>query len=89
MAGKFPLYTDADIRGSLVKGLRKHGRDVVRSVEAFPEGTDDDVHFEKAAELRLTHRGSVFLTTLRFVRARRASSVNSALLIAAARSNCL
>ncbi len=51
MAGKFPLYTDADIRGSLVKGLRERGWDVVRAVEAFPEGTDDDVHFEKAAEL--------------------------------------
>lgn len=51
MAGKFPLYTDADIRGSLVKGLRRRGWDVVRAVEMFPEGTEDEVHFARAAEL--------------------------------------
>jgi hypothetical protein len=51
VAGKFPRYTDADIRGSLVKGLRHRSWDVVRAVEVFPEGTGDEVHFEKAAVL--------------------------------------
>lgn len=49
MAGRFPLYTDADLHGPLVDGLIEHGWDVVRAVDAFPEGTNDDAHFEHAA----------------------------------------
>lgn len=57
MAG-FPLYTDADVRGPLIKGLRKRGWDIVRAVEAFPEGTSDEVHFEHAAK-----NGRCFVTS--------------------------
>lgn len=51
MAGRFPLYTDADIYGPLVDALIRLGWDVMRAVDAFPEGTDDDVHVERAAQL--------------------------------------
>ena len=51
MAGRFPLYTDADVQGPLVGALVLAGWDVVRAVDVLPEGTDDDVHFERAAQL--------------------------------------
>lgn len=51
MAGHFPLYTDADVYGPLVSALKRNGWDVLRAVEAFPEGTKDRPHFERAAEL--------------------------------------
>lgn len=51
MSGRFPLYIDADVHGHLVDGLRERGWDVVRAVDALPEGTVDEVHFERAAEL--------------------------------------
>ena len=40
MAGRFPLYTDADVYGPLVEMLVRRGWDVVRAVDAFPEGTE-------------------------------------------------
>jgi hypothetical protein len=49
VAGRFPLYTDADVNGPVVDALRDHGRDLVRAIDTFPEGTDDDVHFAYAA----------------------------------------
>ena len=49
MAGRFPLYTDADLHGPLVDGLMASGWDVVRAVDAFPEASDDRDHFERAA----------------------------------------
>jgi hypothetical protein len=51
VAGRFPLYTDADVHGPLVDALIRVGWDVLRAVGAFPEGTDDDVHFERAVQL--------------------------------------
>ena len=57
MAGRFPLYTDANVRGPLVEALRKLGWDVVRAVDIFPEKTSDPVHFEYAARV-----GRVFVT---------------------------
>ena len=48
---RFPLYTDADIKGALVDALILCGWDVLRAVDAFPEATLDDVHFEHAARL--------------------------------------
>ena len=51
MAGRFSLYTDADIQGAVVKALSKAGWDVVRAIDEFPEGTDDPIHFARAAEL--------------------------------------
>lgn len=50
MAGRFPLYTDADICGPLIDALIKQGWDVLRAVDAFPEGTADRTHFERAAQ---------------------------------------
>ena len=47
MAGRFPLYTDADLHGPLVDGLIERGWDVLRAVDAFPEGTDDRTHFDR------------------------------------------
>jgi len=51
LAGRFPLYTDNDVHGDLVKAFRRAGWDVVRGVDTFPENTLDPEHFEKAAEL--------------------------------------
>lgn len=49
MAARFPLYTDADIRGDVVQALLQRGWDLLRAVDLYPEGTDDEVHFERAA----------------------------------------
>ena len=51
MSGRFPLYTDADVRGSLINALRKAGWDVVRAIDELPEGAKDLQHFQKAATL--------------------------------------
>jgi hypothetical protein len=51
VAGRFPLYTDADVHGPLVEALIRRGWDVLRAVDAFPEGTQDDLHFARAARL--------------------------------------
>ena len=51
MAGRFPLYTDADVRGHVVKALRNAGWDLVRAIDEFPEGEDDPVHFDRAVSL--------------------------------------
>lgn len=45
------------VDGPLIKGLRRRGWDVVRAVDAFEPTTEDDVLFEKSAEL-----GRVFVT---------------------------
>ena len=57
MAGRFPLYTDNDVDGDLVKALRRTGWDLVRGVDTLPEDALDPKHFETAAEL-----GRVFVT---------------------------
>jgi hypothetical protein len=49
VAGRFPLYTDADVNGPVVQALVDHGWDVLRAIDAFPEGTADEVHFGYAA----------------------------------------
>lgn len=51
MAGPFPLYTDADVRGAVIKALRQAGWAIVRAIDEFPEKTKDPVHFTRAAEL--------------------------------------
>ena len=51
MAGRFPLYTDNDVDGDLVKALRRAGWDIARGVDSLPEDALDPEHFEKAAEL--------------------------------------
>ena len=35
MAGRFPLYADADVRGPFIKALKNAGWDVVRAYAAF------------------------------------------------------
>lgn len=49
MSGRFPLYTDADVNGPVVQALVHHGWNVLRAIDTFPEGTDDEVHFTYAA----------------------------------------
>ncbi len=51
MSGRFPLYTDADIRGPLIQQLKKAGWDVVRAIDEYPERTKDLIHFHRAVEL--------------------------------------
>ena len=57
MAGRFRIYTDADINGPVVTALKRRGWDVLRAVDAYPEKTPDVVHFERAAA-----EGRVFVT---------------------------
>ncbi len=48
MAGRFAVYTDADIHGPVVDALLLRRWDLVRAVDVFPEATDDLDHFEEA-----------------------------------------
>jgi hypothetical protein len=50
VAGRFPLYTDTDIDGPVVKALRAAAWDVLRGIDAYPERTRDDIHFAHAAQ---------------------------------------
>ena len=50
MAGRFPLYTDADVHGPLIVALNERGWDLVRAIDFYPQGTADAVHFERAAK---------------------------------------
>ena len=45
MAGRFPLYTDAEVKGTLVDALVAAGWDMRRAIDLFPEKTQDPVHF--------------------------------------------
>jgi len=49
VAGRFPLYTDADVHGPVIDALRAAGWDILRAIDAHPERTKDPVHFEHAA----------------------------------------
>jgi hypothetical protein len=57
MAGRFRIYTDADIHGPVVDALQHAGWDNLRAIDALPEGTKDAPHFERAAS-----EGRVFVT---------------------------
>ncbi len=57
MAGRFPLLTDENVGGPLIRALRARGWDLVRALDVFGENTDDDVLFAWAAE-----QGRVFVT---------------------------
>ncbi len=48
MAGRFPLYSDTDVDGRVVKALVRSGWDLERGIDAHPERTRDRVHFEHA-----------------------------------------
>jgi hypothetical protein len=41
VAGRFPLYTDADVRGPLIKALRSAGWDIARAIDEMVEGAKD------------------------------------------------
>lgn len=58
MVGRFPLFTDENVDGTLVEALRRQGWDVVRAIEVFGERTDDGILFEWAVA-----QGRVFVTT--------------------------
>jgi hypothetical protein len=49
VAGRFPVYTDADINWPVVAALRRAGWDILRAIDEMPEGTEDLRHFERAA----------------------------------------
>lgn len=49
MAGRFRLYTDADIHGPFVNGLKRRDWDLVRAIDRYAERQDDRTHFERAA----------------------------------------
>jgi len=49
VAGRFPLYTDADVHGPLILALRRRGWDLIRAIDPYPPETADVVHFERAA----------------------------------------
>lgn len=51
MAGRFPLYSDADVQGQCIKALERAGWDTVRAIDQQPEGEDDLPHFERAVAL--------------------------------------
>lgn len=57
MAGRFRLYSDADIHGPFVHALKRKGWDLVRAVDLYPEGQDDRTHFERAVR-----EGRVFVS---------------------------
>jgi hypothetical protein len=48
VAGRFRLYTDADVDGRVVKALVQAGWDIERGIDAYPERSLDPVHFEHA-----------------------------------------
>jgi len=52
VTGRFPLYTDTDVHGPVVKALRSAGWDILRGIEAYPERTHDDIRFVRAAQER-------------------------------------
>ncbi len=52
MAGRFRLYADANIHGLVAAGLVHRGWDLLRAVDAYSEGTEDAIHFERAAKER-------------------------------------
>lgn len=58
MEPRLPLFTDNHVREAIVAALRARGWTVVRSLDVFPEGTDDEVLFEHAAR-----EGLVFVTS--------------------------
>lgn len=71
MAGRFPLFTDACVNGTLIEALIRGGWDVRRAIDAFPEGTKDPPLFERAAaegRVFVTNDGPLERIALRWVR---------------------
>ena len=69
MPGRFPLFTDENVDGPLIKALTARGWDVLRAVDVFGERTDDAVLFAYAAEnARRSKTSTMVLTTIRKLR---------------------
>lgn len=51
MAGRFPIFVDENSAKGIAKELIERGWDVVRGVRTLPQGTVDELVFEKAVEL--------------------------------------
>lgn len=45
------LYTDENVRGSIIDQLRKHGFDILRAQDDIPSGTADEAVLARASEL--------------------------------------
>ena len=50
---RFSLFTDANVDGRLIRGLRQSGWEIERAVDNFPQDENDDVLFEHAAKENL------------------------------------
>jgi hypothetical protein len=57
VARGFPVLADNHLQQAVVDGLLAEGWDVVRAIDVFPEGTEDEVLFGHAAK-----EGRVFVT---------------------------
>lgn len=57
MARGFPVLADNHVQQAVVEGLVTQGWNVMRAIDVFPEGTDDEVLFDHAA-----NEGRVFVT---------------------------
>ena len=57
MARGFAVLADNHLQQAVVEGLLAEGWDVIRAVDVFPEGTDDEVLFGHAVK-----QGRVFVT---------------------------
>ena len=51
MPGRFPLFTDENIDGPIIRGLRQRGWDVQHATVELGEGTIDEPLFQLAASL--------------------------------------
>jgi predicted nuclease of predicted toxin-antitoxin system len=51
VAGRFPLYTDENIDGPIIRGLRLRGWDVLHAAEELGERTKDPPLFEHVASV--------------------------------------
>jgi predicted nuclease of predicted toxin-antitoxin system len=56
--GRFPLFTDENIDGPIIRGLRQRGWDVLHATRELGEETKDEPLFRLAASL-----GRVFVST--------------------------
>jgi predicted nuclease of predicted toxin-antitoxin system len=56
--GRFPLFTDENVDGPILRGLRQRGWDVQHATEEFGEKTKDTPLLEYATEL-----GRIFVST--------------------------
>jgi hypothetical protein len=49
VTGRFPVLTDACVNDHFVQALKDRGWNVVRAIDLYPEKTEDEVLFERAA----------------------------------------